>query len=90
MKYVEAFTDPSKSFRGDTWFDRASGFPERSKVAVAIPLAEIDSHKLDVAVSQAERQRERAGEFGGTQFLPRFYCMSGLVGVATTPYQKQR
>ena len=85
----EVVWTPGLTFRGDTLFYRAAGMLGRSKVSVAIPLAEIDSHQCDEGVY---RLFLKSGGKAVVQentsvrnFYPGFYCMAGLIGATNSP-----
>jgi hypothetical protein len=79
---------PALTFRGDSMVYRASGLFAK-KEAVTIPLAEIDSYKMDQGVCYLFlKQRKKAAvqeNMHARNFFPGFYCMLGLVSAAAAP-----
>ena len=81
----EVVWTPGLTFRGDSLIYRASGLFAK-KDAVTIPLASIDSYKLDQGVCYLfTKQSKKAAVQENMQarnFFPGFYCMLGLINAA--------
>ena len=81
----EVVWTPGLTFRGDSLIYRASGLFAK-KDAVTIPLASIDSYKLDQGVCYLFlKQGKKAAVQENMQarnFFPGFYCMLGLINAA--------
>jgi len=76
---------PGLTFRGDSLIYRASGLFAK-KDAVKIPLADIDSYKMDQGVCHLFRKDNKKAvaqeNMHARNFFPGFYCMLGLINAA--------
>ena len=84
----EVIWTPGITFRGDSMIYRASGLFAK-KEPVTVPLAEIDSYKMDQGVCYLfTKQNKKAvaqENMHARNFFPGFYCMLGLINAAVTP-----
>ena len=84
----EVVWTPGLTFRGDSMIYRASGLFAK-KDAVKIPLANIDSYKLDRGVCylflKGGQKAAVQENMHARNFFPGFHCMLGLINAAVAP-----
>ncbi len=87
---TEVVWTPGLTFRGDSIIYRASGLFSK-KNAVTIPLAEIDSYKMEQGQCylflQGGKKAAAQENMHARNFFPGFYCMLGLINAAVASHE---